>query len=91
MFKKPKDVESKNVGKLRGKELKKLRADAAKAFPPLAADPAALDLLLPLKGHDVSLMKLGGGTRTQLFCVDGAAVLVDSGEKGGSLFPTLAG
>eukprot|EP01052_Picozoa_sp_SAG31_P064532 SAG31_NODE_23387_length_505_cov_1.246305_1_plen_45_part_10 len=45
MFKKPKDIESKNEGKLRGKELKKLRADACKAFPSLASSSRALDAL----------------------------------------------
>eukprot|EP01050_Picozoa_sp_SAG11_P033378 SAG11_NODE_11311_length_769_cov_1.000000_1_plen_66_part_10 len=66
MFKKPAVCEAKHEGKLRGKELKKLRADASKAFPPLAAVAGSLDSLLPLKGHDASLRKLGGGTRLQL-------------------------
>jgi translation initiation factor 2D len=100
MFKKAAQCEAKNEGKLRGKELKKLRADAQKAFPPLSPpssgdDESAallLDALLPLKGKEASLRKLGGGSRTQLFCIDGIPMLVDTGEKrGATLFPTLAG
>eukprot|EP01044_Picomonas_judraskeda_P021778 COSAG03_NODE_5225_length_1307_cov_8.677980_1_plen_304_part_10 len=90
MFKKSGSCQSKAEVKLRGKELKVLRASIADAF---GLDTEALDLLLPTKkGRDVAIRKLGGGVRTELLCLDGVPMLIDPGSKGKAmnLCPTLA-
>jgi len=90
MFKKSGSCQSKSEAKLRGKELKALRAGIAEAF---GLDTDQLDLLLPTKkGRDVALRRLGGGVRTELLCLDGTPMLIDPGSKGKSVnvCPTLA-
>ncbi len=90
MFKKSASCASKAEAKLRGKELKALRAGLADAF---GLETEALDLVLPAKkGRDVAVRRLGGGVRTELLCLDGVPMLIDPGSKGKSvsLCPTLA-
>ena len=91
MFKKSGSCQSKSEAKLRGKELKALRAGLAAQLSLADAD---LDLILPTaKKRDVALRRLGGGVRTELLCLDGTPMLIDGGErskKKSSLCPTLA-
>jgi predicted ribosome-associated RNA-binding protein Tma20 len=93
MFKKSGSCVSKSEVKLRGKELKALRAGLADAF---GLDTEALDLVLPAKkGRDVAVRRLGGGTRTELLCLDGVPMLIDPGRPGSkgisvNLCPTLS-
>ena len=79
MFKKSGSCQSKSEAKLRGKELKALRAGLAAQLGLADAD---LDLILPTaKKRDVALRRLGGGVRTELLCLDGTPMLIDGGER----------
>jgi translation initiation factor 2D len=84
MFKK--SAAFKNAAAIRGKEIKKLKADVVTSFGVADVD---VDALIPPKA-DVACARLAvGGGKTLLYLVDKVPMFVDCGRGHGGLFPTV--